>query len=897
MKRLWLGIGFLLLGGALVLALAWPRESSSSRASTTARAEPARHGTLAHRSPGDDVVQDDDVRGTLRLEGQVLDTDTPVAGVTVAIDTRPPRTAITEADGSFAFDGLLGREYELVATSGEQVAGPVTVELTERTEPVVFRLRRGAEARVTVVTARDRAPAQAARVELRGVVARESITDATGTATFRGVPPGWYRITASSSGHARATTIAAIDQGTSAYRFELVPGVAASGRVVDSNDRPVAGAKVRYEAVSDFSNAGSETITTGSDGAFRIDGLAPGSFRFTARHELYAPGASDAVVLSTTSREGITIRLAPGAVLAGSVVDKDDRPVPWAKVRVAEETAGIQMQRARQTTADAEGNFELRGLSRTRTHAVAFDDHAASTIATIDLGARERAEMKLVLDLDDTIAGTIVDSTGEPLDGARVVAEPDQPGAPIEARLRGRQQAIADADGRFALRGLAPGRYQLRTSPPGALEHGRSTLRETIAASSGDRAVRIVVPADGAITGRVAFPDGRTPATFVVSLGGWGNTVPVSTRDGSFTIPDVPPRTYQLAVRGPGFAERTLPGVVVAAGKTADAGTITVRPGRSISGRVIDADGKPVAGASVLAGPMLWGTGSKTRTPSGIGGPPGSDAIQDATTDERGMFTLTGVGRGPRHLIADHDALGRSLPLTVPPDRSASDIELVLVPLGTLQGKVTSGGKPAARVIVNAQSKTVPEAMFSVVSGADGVYRFDRLTPDRYSVSAMVGMDPMRGMSFHARTVTVSPGGAATADLAIDEGAITLEVTPSAEGRTVSFAIVESVEGTVTARTYDELKRLQVGRDGGLSTFGMAIAGNPARIRGLRPATYTVCAVPYPDEVGALEGMEYLMREGDNLPVYCKPVAVAPTPKEQALAIDVKIPAYVPPAE
>lgn len=897
MKRLWLGIAVLLLGGALVLALAWPRESASSRG--TPSVEPAAPGrTIARGAPSEDVIHDDDVRGTLRLEGQVVDADAqPIAGVTVAIDTRPERTAISEADGSFAFDGLLGREYELVATAGELVAGPVSVELTERSEPVVFRLKRGAEARVTVITARDRAPVKAARVELRGLVDREAVTDATGAASFRGVPPGMYRIIASSPGHARATTIAAIDQGTSSFRFELVAGVAASGRVIGPDGGPVTGAKVRYEGVADWSNNSSDPITTGPDGAFRIDGLAAGSFRFTARHERYAPGVSEPVVLTTASREGITIRLEPAAVLAGTVIDKDNRPVPWAKVRVAEETAGIQMQRSRETTADAAGSFELSGLPRKRTHVVAFGEHAASSVSTIDLGARERSEVKLVLDLDGTIAGTIVDTTGEPLDGAHVVAETDQPGAPIEARLRGRQLAVADGGGRFAFRGLAPGRYKLRASPPGAFEHGRSTLRETITATAGDRAIRIVVPADGTITGRVAFPDGRTPATFVISLGGWGNVVPVASRDGSFTILDVPPRTYQLTIRGPGFAERTLPAVVVAPGASVDAGTITVQPGRTISGRVVDGDGKPIAGASVLAGPMLWGTGSKARAPTGIGGPPGSDAIQDATTDERGMFTLTGVGRGPRHLVADHDAHGRSLPLTVAPDRSASGVELVLVPLGALHGKVTSGGKPAARVIVNAQSKTVPEAMFSVLSGADGAYRFDRLTPDRYSVSAMVGQDPMRGFAFHARTVIVSAGNTAVADLAIDEGSITLKVTPAAEGRKVSFAIVESVEGSVTARTYDELKRYQAARESGVATFGMSVAGNPAIVTGMRPGNYTVCAVPYPDEVGALEGMDYLMREGDNLPVYCKLVALAATPKEQAITIDVKIPAYVPPAD
>src|SRR5262245_16143219 len=50
------------------------------------------------------VLIDDDPRGTLRLEGQVIDADDhPVGGATVVINSNPPRTTTSEADGGFAF--------------------------------------------------------------------------------------------------------------------------------------------------------------------------------------------------------------------------------------------------------------------------------------------------------------------------------------------------------------------------------------------------------------------------------------------------------------------------------------------------------------------------------------------------------------------------------------------------------------------------------------------------------------------------------------------------------------------------------------------------------------------------------------------------------------------------
>jgi hypothetical protein len=48
---------------------------------------------------------DDDPKGALRLEGQVIDEhDRPVAGATVVLSSNPPRAATSEDDGGFSFD-------------------------------------------------------------------------------------------------------------------------------------------------------------------------------------------------------------------------------------------------------------------------------------------------------------------------------------------------------------------------------------------------------------------------------------------------------------------------------------------------------------------------------------------------------------------------------------------------------------------------------------------------------------------------------------------------------------------------------------------------------------------------------------------------------------------------
>jgi len=901
-RRVWIALGVIaaLLGGLLaVTKLSGTTARSGGNKRRVAAVEVSR--AKAQKRIDRDLALDDDAPGTIRLEGQVIDTDAkPVGGATITIDTRPSRTVTSESDGSFTFENLSGREYELVATSGELVGGPVGLVLTEKTEPVILRLGAGATVEVAVTLARDRSPIAGARVELHGLVDREAATDAKGLADVRGVPPGWYLVSASAQGFAPSTTFAEVGAGTASVRLELVSGASVSGRVVDAGGAPVAGAKVRYEGVSDWTQSPDDSIATDADGRFQIAALPAGSFRFEARHDEHAPGVTETIVLDgATARDNVTIRMNPSATIDGLVLDAARTPVPWARVRVREVTAGLPMQRTRQATADAHGKFRVAGLPRTAMNVVALGEQTTSKTARVDLAASATGRVELVLDVEGLIAGTVVDGKGEPIDGAQVWAEPDANagGSSDDAHLRGEQVSLTDGTGAFSFHGLTPGRYKLYTQPPGSSpDYDTLVLRPEVTAQAGDRAVRIVLPGDGAVTGKITFADGKPVTLFIAGLGGWGSARTVTTKkDGAFELRDLPPREYRITFRGNGFAEKSLDPITVAPGKTSDVGTITVQAGRSISGRVVDAQGVPVAGATVLAGAMLWGTGSKASAPSGMGGPPGAGTIKETTTNERGEFVIIGVGRGPRHLVAEHDTLGRSVPITLPTtDRSVTDISVTLVAFGALEGNVTIGGAAASRIVVNAQSKTVPQSMYSVITSADGTYRFDHLAPDTYSVSAMLGTDPTQGLGFHSKTTTVASGTPTKLDLVVDAGDSTLVVRATA-AQPVMFAMVYSVRGQLTATTAKELERNTLALDGAQSAFGMAVGGNPARIEKLATGSYTVCASPFPAEVG-FDVEEYMVREGDNLPVFCKQVQVSRG--EAALDIAVEIPTYVPaPAE
>lgn len=875
-----------------------------------APAPPVRAGA-GDRGEGDRpeslrVLVDDDPAGELRLEGQVIDADElPVSGAVVALGSTPPRTAVTEDDGSFAFDRLVGRDYRLAARADAGVAGPVTATLTATSEPVILRLAPGGTVEAVVVRAEGGDPVAGATVELRGLEIRSERADGDGTARFAQVPPGRYAVVASAAGFAPQHGTLGLRGGgaTERVRLELRAGAPVAGRVLDPDGAPVAGARVSYSGASEWSQQADprlDAAVTDDEGRYRFAALPAGSFRFEARVAGFAPGSSELVTLDgVAGTDGVDIRLEPGASLAGLVVDRAGDPVGGARVRVAARSDGMLWGGARQSFAGDDGRFAIEGLPRKAHEVVATSESAASELHEVDLGrAPHEQEVTLALEVDGRIAGVVVDSAGEPIEGAQVSAFPDfRRGGEMrrEMRLRGRHQALSDAGGRFVLAGVADGAYRVRAAPPGSAGRGRGWLTEGVPAEAGDTDVQIVLPKDGRIRGEVALEDGEAPGLFTVSVG-WRGGTPFSAEDGRFELDRLPPRDYTVTISGPGFDQTQLSGVTVAEGEEVDLGTITVRRGREIVGVVVDAGGQPVAGALVRGGRYLFGDGSSAAAAGG-GGPPMARGAREVTTDDSGSFRLRGIGTGDLSLVAEHDRAGRSRSVRVPGSaRSVEGVRLELAPFGALEGTVTRDGQPEENVIVTAASLVDPGATFNVASGPDGSFRFDRLAPDRYKVSAMSGRNPMMGMGFHSQTATVRSGETARVDLSVETGDVSLSVQPVAEDGPVGFVYLMAVQGAIEPASGRELFSAVGAIGEGASYQAISFAGRPGTLQQILPGTYTVCGVPYPREVeGMSSTMDYMEREGDELPVFCEEVAVAAAPAKQSVSLPVEVPAFVPP--
>lgn len=842
------------------------------------------------------VLIDDDPAGELRLEGLVLDAaEQPVPGAVVSVSSNPRRSVTTDENGEFAFDKMMGRSYSLAARAPGGVAGPVTAKLTAKSDPVVLRLKPAGSVKVTVV-GNEKKPVAAATVELRGLDEQLVSADASGVATFPAVVAGGYEVVAQAPGYAPAKQFTMVTTGATELTMALVSGASVAGRVIDEAGKPVAGARVLYSGASDWGLQADERrdgVMSGPDGAFAFTALPAGSFRFVARHEEYAPGSSAIVTLDgTTPVQGVEVKLTGGATVAGRVVDGSQAPVAGARVRVGVASRGMIGMEPRQVYSGADGGFVVRGLPRKPLEAVAVGETGSSANVPIDTTAGDVKDLVITIDQTGTIAGIVVDKNGEPLEGVQVSAMPDfRAGGfdPGQFRLRGLPAELTSSAGTFEIVGLAPGSYLVRASRSGGLRARMAGLDGGEKATAGTRNLRIVLPADGGVKGKVQFADGTVPTPFTVGVG-FANE-PVASDDGTFELNDLPPQKYTLSVRGPAFDQKSVQ-IVVEEGKVADAGTIVVTKGRVIAGRVVDANGVPVPGATVWAGRQIFGTGSSNEAQ--FGGPPGARDTRTATTDEQGAFRISGLIPANLVVVAEQADLGRSPARRVlkgAPDESA--LVLQLTGWGVLTGRVKDANGPAADTIVTAQAVSSPSAMYSVASGADGTFRFDKLAPDVYKVSAMLG-NPMRGMSFYSKKVTVAVGTPASVELAVERGTFTIKLHVTAKNGTVKGGMAWLISAPVTPATIDELNVIVAGLAENQSKWGFLFGAMAPTWDGLQPGRFTVCVGLMPAEISDPRGgMEYFARHGDELPVTCKAIVIGDGPTEQTVDIEGTLPPYI----
>jgi protocatechuate 3,4-dioxygenase beta subunit len=358
-----------------------------------------------------------------RLHGRVLDPDgAPIAGATLRL--QPPtemrvdlseRSERTDGEGRWAFGALAGGDWRVSASAPGFVTGEV--------EEVTLKKEQVAEHDVTL----QRAGRIAGRVLQRGA-------PAAGVAV-------------------RARPQAELE----ALQQEFSPG----------------------KAVSAGSSFGREyTAPTDGEGAFVLDGLAPGA------HVLDGPPGVELVVgvkAGETTEVELHARSQP--LVRGRVTDARG-PVPGAVVEADENVKEIGgwMQDSAHATADAQGVFELELPAPGHWRFAASLDEGRS--AAVELDADWDQELRVELRFGGgVVQGTVLDAgTGLPLEGVQVSAV-ELRGDALPKGGGASRRVKTGPDGRFAATRLEAGAWGVTARRTGYVRSARHPVD---------------VPADGA---------------------------------------------------------------------------------------------------------------------------------------------------------------------------------------------------------------------------------------------------------------------------------------------------------------------------------------------------------------------------------------------------------------
>jgi len=261
---------------------------------------------------------------------------------------------------------------------------------------------------------------------------------------------------------------AALDAPTSAPAVAAVASVAddiphtpipdthaLSGRVVSSG-RGLRGVVV---TLHDLEGAVLGRAHTDADGAFTLASPpADSPVDSSSATSVLIVGSSDHRPYARLVRPaGATtlpdVELAPVGDVAGSVHDADGEPVDGATVSVTDATGAVCAVRR----TDPDGTFDVAGLDPGHYTVAVLAAGREPVASTLTVGPDGQARHDVVVDaVPSTVAGTLRSSTGWPVSESLVVLVGEDGSV--------RASTATDAEGRFRLDGLAPGRCMLTAS-------------------------------------------------------------------------------------------------------------------------------------------------------------------------------------------------------------------------------------------------------------------------------------------------------------------------------------------------------------------------------------------------------------------------------------------------
>ena len=558
------------------------------------------------------------------LSGRVLnDEDEAVAGAQVfAFSSQAgdlDRASVdSEADGSFEIRGLGGERARLQVTAEGYAQSESNEVSTAATDVSIVLKRTGSIA--GRLSDESGAPIAAARIEFAGSGRHrppamlspgdDVVATVDGRYVRDGLEPGSGTITFRAPGFLPASVALEVLPGKLTPNVDAVlkRGGVIRGTITRAGDgQPVMGAWVSLKGrgaengMARMIGPSREGVASDSFGHFRLEGVPAGHTQLQVSHADYAEALSDDLDVGASGGEAeLRVTLSQGGAIEGLVTDADGKPRAGLRVSVS----GNALGDTRSLTTAADGSFHVDRLAPGPYDVGVYDpmrppQSSREVSAVVKEGQTTRVDFGTAR---GAVSGRVIQA-GQPVAGASVFLA-------WESAFAGGAgaRATSDAAGRYEFRSVDPGRYRLFA------QQGRNsaTLRNRVTVNVEDAPVvapDIELYGTVHVAGRVIDAATDTPLAEVrvfaspVPQSGdaanrTGGTGPTD-ENGNYSFAVGEAGTYRLSTVRADFAPAMLVVDVPATGM--DGVELRLERGEQLSGRVVDAEGLPVADAAIRA--------------------------------------------------------------------------------------------------------------------------------------------------------------------------------------------------------------------------------------------------------------------------------------------------------
>jgi len=558
-------------------------------------------------------------------------------------------------------------------------------------------------------------------------------TDAQGRYSIQGLEPNDYRITVAASGFGPGER-RYVAAGSTGVDFSLEIGGQLLGVVTDEAGSPIAGATVRVflqpdsqdviDKIIDVSLPPIDIVETDSSGLYVFDTLGGDShFRLAFDAPGYQRQMREKIVVTPGEQSRVDVALALGSSIRGVVYDTLGQPLAGARCRVNE--VGVQQAGPPadfsddSVETDQNGEFVFDTLRDVTHRLVVSHELYATYVGTRVQPSTEALTVQLTEGC--MVRGVIFEeATGAPLEGAVVF---------VHGNGGEQKTGLSDSSGAYEVRGISEtrrGTTFLNVEKEGyeRIANFKVQIAEGTITEGIDHFLRkngtvsgVVTDANGAPVAGVTVAARRSSQTgaVVVNVG----QSATSGSDGRFMIEQVQPGSGTfLEGSHPEYLRTQGTQFSIAPGQQLAGQTLAMRLGGSISGRVVDESGTPIADAIVGAREGNLGTSSPSALPNKV------------FTDANGGFVLRRLEAGPQSLLIAAPGY-----LTVEDNRhevyEGSDtgpIDIRLTAGAFLAGQVTNQlGEPIIGARVTVTDTSAGMNTLHATTDSNGMYRFDEL--------------------------------------------------------------------------------------------------------------------------------------------------------------------------